>query len=194
MDLKSTYHLQKDYTFHEHELRIQHNEKIQGDVIFSHYGSFSQDFITTISDVIEPILLQESLPQSSVKRLFSMLIEGLQNIRKHGLVNSKGTKSGHVMIFKTNETCTISFGNYVFSSHKLFLSNYLNELKTQSKEQLKRKYLKLMRESFISTNQQTKLGLITIFMKSNVSVDFQFVNVTKDIFYFDLLVQIEIVD
>jgi len=192
MDTKTTYHLQKDYKFHEHDMRIQHNQQIQGDIIFSHYGAFSQDFITTISDVIEPILLKKSLPHSSVKRLFSMLIEGLQNIRKHGLSNSKGTKSGHVIIFKTNQTCTISFGNYIYSSDKLFLSNYLNELNSLSKGQLKRKYLKLMRDSFISANQQTKLGLITIFMKSNVSVDFQFVNVTKEIFYFDLLVEIEI--
>ncbi|MBK9591434.1 MAG: hypothetical protein IPO32_07985 [Crocinitomicaceae bacterium] len=61
-----------------------YNINANGKIIVSHFGEFSQDLVNSLSTGIEDTMLESGDKKGVVKRMFSILVEGLQNIRIHG--------------------------------------------------------------------------------------------------------------
>ena len=66
----------------------EYNNSNTDKIINSHFGEFSQDLVNTISNDVEMFMLDSGDKKGTVNRMFSILVEGLQNIRLHG---EKGT-------------------------------------------------------------------------------------------------------
>src|SRR5690554_7206436 len=79
----------------------------------SHFGEFSQDLVNSLSEGLEYIMRSNNAPKILTKRMFSIMIEGLQNIRLHGARNHENKQLGHVMIMESNDEYTVSIGNVV---------------------------------------------------------------------------------
>ena len=59
-------------------------------ILVSHYGTFSQDLVGSLSNSVEELLISIGDKKMVIKRMFSILLEGLQNIRIHGQNDNYG--------------------------------------------------------------------------------------------------------
>lgn len=160
------------------------SEGSDSSVLIAHFGEFSQDLVNSISEGAESLLLESNTKKSLVKRIFSILIEGLQNIRLHGVKDSTEAQHGHVILGKDDSAFKVSFGNYVYNSNIRNLTTHLNKINSLDKPEVKQLYLDVLGNGFISEKGGAGLGFITIAMKSRNVLDFGFKKVSNEISYF----------
>lgn len=166
------------------------SEGSDASVLIAHFGEFSQDLVNSISEGVESLLLESNTRKSVVKRIFSILIEGLQNIRLHGVKDISKAKHGHLIVGNDDEGFTISFGNYVYNNTIDNLTTHLNKINSLDRPQVKQLYLDVLGNGFISEKGGAGLGFITIAMKSRNELDFGFEKVSNEISYFYFNVRI----
>lgn len=162
-------------------------------VIIAHFGRFSQDLVNSISEGVENILLSTDVKKGIIKRMFSILIEGLQNIRIHGGADTEDNQIGHVIVLRSNESYKVSFGSYATEDDKKFLTKHLNDLNSKSMEEVKELYLKVLSNGFLSNKGGAGLGFITIALKSKSSIHFDFHDTDyKNLYYFEFSVDLNL--
>lgn len=160
-------------------------------VLIAHFGEFSQDLVNSISEGLEYILIESEIKKKYIKRMFSIIIEGLQNIRLHAARNDSNAQHGHVIVAKQNSDLRVSFGNYVENKRIQELSDYLDELNKLDPTAIKERYLKVLGNGFISNKGGAGLGFITIAMKSASKLNYDLVEIDNKISYFHVELRLE---
>ncbi|HZH85801.1 MAG TPA: SiaB family protein kinase [Brumimicrobium sp.] len=159
-------------------------------VVMSHFGEFSQDLVNSLSEGLEYIMLSREAARMITKRMFTIMIEGLQNIRLHGARNNSGKQFGHVMILENDGTYAVSFGNIVDKFSKDILSKHLNKLNNMNPMEIKELYLATLSNGMMTDKGGAGLGFITIALKSKSDISFQFIEFEENTFYFEMRVRL----
>ncbi len=162
----------------------------ESNIALAHFGEFSQDLVNSISEGVENKLLEEGVKKGIIKKMFSILIEGLQNIRIHGAKYHHKSQHGHVIIAKNQSGYAVSFGNYVLKKHITRLTSYLNELNELDEAAVKERYLEVLGNGIISDKGGAGLGFITIAMKAKSKLNFDFRPIDEEMDYFHFDVQL----
>lgn len=143
-------------------------------ILVSHNGTFSQDLVGSLSNGVEELLVSKGDKRVVIKRMFSILLEGLQNIRLHGKFDSNNEQLAFLIIGAAEESYKILMANMIEKKEAKKIESYLNELNGYSDEVLKEKYLSVLSNEFISSKGGAGLGLITTRMKSGpLAFDFK---------------------
>lgn len=159
-------------------------------VLFSHTGIFSQDLINSLSEASEEILIGLSERKPIIKRVFSILIEGLQNIRKHGESLGKDHKSGMVILSHDDQAYCLTFGNLVLRSEVTNISLKLNQLNSLSDSDVKELYMQVLSKGILSNKGGAGLGFITMRLKSKSPLGFDFYHLDDTNSYFVVTVKL----
>jgi hypothetical protein len=138
-------------------------------IILCFQGDFNQDLVNAI------LLLTEKSPdaQNSATvvraRVFSVLVECMQNIRKYGAPNdgSGELKPGIVIVCTDKDGYMIKTGNFVDAHDVEPLKNRLDTLQKLNKDELKELHKKVLAETKLSEKSGAGLGLISIARKSD---------------------------
>lgn len=155
-------------------------------VIMSHFGKFSQDLVNSISEGVEGVLVSLEVKKSIIKRIFSILIEGLQNLRIHGGTDPDDNQVGHVIVLKIDKGFKISFGSYATNDDRLFLEEHLNKLNAMTDLEAKSFYMEILGNGVISDKGGAGLGFITIRNKAKSILNYRFIPTDyKDLYYFE---------
>ena len=136
-------------------------------ILVSHCGVFSQDLINSLVQGNEELMSSIGDKKILIKRVFSILIEGLQNIRAHGESDEDGRQIAFVIIAKEQETYKINFGNIIKIVDCDRVTNHIDNLNTLTPENVKMLYTKVLTEDMFSEKGGAGLGFITMKMKSN---------------------------
>ncbi len=136
-------------------------------ILISHCGEFSQDLINSLVEGNEELMSSVGDKKILIKRVFSILIEGLQNIRSHGEKDEKGKQIAFVLIAKEKDTYKINLGNIVNSYDIPEIISHIDNLNALSPTNLKMLYTKVLTEDMFSEKGGAGLGFITMKMKSN---------------------------
>ncbi len=139
-------------------------------ILVSHHGTFSQELVGSLSNGVEELLISKGDKKKVIKRMFSILLEGLQNIRLHGERDEKDAQLAYLIIGSTDEKYTILLANMVKSSESAKIKAYMEELNSYSIDSIKSKYMEVLSNEFMSSKGGAGLGLITTRMKSNKMV------------------------
>lgn len=166
-----------------------HNEfarRENGVIILSHFGEFSQDLVNSLSEGLEQIMRTNNVKKAIVKRMFSIMIEGLQNIRIHGAKNKNNQQLGHVIVTDYRNAYTISFGNLSNKDKKKYLNDHIKSLNKMTSAEVKEYYLKVLGDGIISEKGGAGLGFITMCLKSKSKLTHQFIELDNDQLYFEV--------
>ncbi|PWH86825.1 SiaB family protein kinase [Brumimicrobium oceani] len=172
------------------ELNKEFTEFGSKKLIMSHFGEFSQDLVNSLSEGLELILDEKGVPRIVIKRMFSVMIEGLQNIRLHGIKNKGNRQLGHVMIAEKNGSYSVSFGNIIDEDGELILVKYLTKLNKMDLSEQKEYYLNILGNGDMTSKGGAGLGFTTIALKSKSKIEFQFVDYEEDTSYLEMRVEI----
>ncbi|GAB5417863.1 MAG: hypothetical protein Crog4KO_23890 [Crocinitomicaceae bacterium] len=135
-------------------------------ILVSHNGTFSQDLVGSLSNGVEELLISKGDKRVVVKRMFSILLEGLQNIRLHGKQDAEENQLAYVIVANDEESYKVLMANMVENHEIDKIVNYLDELNGYDQDVLKQKYLDVLSNEFMSSKGGAGLGLITTRMKS----------------------------
>ena len=142
-------------------------------VQLAHFGDLNQDLINSLTVSVEEMMISAGDRKPLIKRVFSILIEGLQNILIHGMSSDDGQPA--LLIVASNETkYRVVLGNIASVSDKDRLIDYLTKLNDMDDDAVKTFYLEVLNNGLISTKGGAGLGFITMRMKSKDRLRFSF--------------------
>jgi hypothetical protein len=149
-------------------------------LLVSHFGTFSQDLINSIVEGNEELMTSIGDKKVLIKRTFSILIEGLQNIRNHGEEDEIGKQIGFLIFAKSDDSYKVNFGNLVKSSQKDKLEEQIDYINSLSNEEVKEYYMKVLTEESFSEKGGAGLGFITMKWKSLNPLNYAIIPVSED--------------
>jgi anti-sigma regulatory factor (Ser/Thr protein kinase) len=132
------------------------------DLLFvQHYqGPANQSFVETMLQLIEESEIISALPLSFRKRLFLVVIEGLQNCVKYGdKENSRYPVIGfRIEVLRSGEA-RLCFGNFVSFADQQRFSEQLKSLAAKSSDSLRQLYILRSREKVVTRDSKPSAGL-----------------------------------
>lgn len=152
-----------------------------------YHGPVHQGMVESLLQLIEESTEVQSLPLGLRKRLFLVVIEGLQNAVKYGLrLNNNYPLAAFKLELRKNGEARLCFANYVNTDYSDELAQHIQQLKAKSPEGLKQLYILRSREKVTSRDSKPSagLGLIEI-VRCAATLRFHFLP-SKDAQWFEL--------
>lgn len=155
-------------------------------------GEINQKVVKTFASVTEENLREED---SSVQRkVFSVLVECLQNICKHSdceeQIKKANAGNGIFLVSNNEKELNIVTGNTILREKESFLAKRINFINKLSKDELKKYYKKMLKSSIISNEGGAGLGFIDIVKKTQNELSFKFQAIDNKYSYFLLSAKI----
>ncbi len=155
-------------------------------VIMRHCGIFSEDLIISLAESSEELLVSFNEKKELIRRMFSILIEGLGNIRKHGEANSDGIQNGILIFAKTPIGYKILLGNLIQNSLINQMVHRLDDLNSLPEIEIKNRFTDVLSKSILANKGGSGLGFINIKMKSKSKLNYEFYPINKDFSLFSI--------
>ncbi|MBN2668896.1 MAG: SiaB family protein kinase [Bacteroidales bacterium] len=155
---------------------------------FIYRGSFNDDITDSILELTEVSLQTEEQSSKIKKRVYAIMVEGLQNITRHQ-DSSPEIKSDHKSIFviqKIEEKYYITTGNIIEEQHIENVKHLIEKINKLSKEELKVYYKQVLEEGTLSDKGGAGLGLIDMAKKSGNRLSYHFKKLSDGMYYFYL--------
>lgn len=135
-------------------------------LIVSHFGTFSLNFVGSLTDFVEEAMISSGDHKLVIKRMFSILIEGINNIRKHGERNDSGEQVGYLLLCKEPENYRIVLANLINVDASNALSAYIESVNAYTSTELPEKLIQALDYEFIATKGKAGMGLIMTRIKT----------------------------
>lgn len=157
-------------------------EKSEGEILLSYFGGLDQSLTYILSNKVELILEEHEHSRSIIKRIFSILIESLQNIRLHAFKSVVKEELAGIIVVKFNGYYEVNVLNLADENARFILESRIDEVNALSQEQLKRRYMETMTDGVISDKGGAGLGIITIALKSKDKIVYNFHKISSGLF------------
>lgn len=151
-------------------------------------GYFTQNITDNILSLTETNLDRAEPSPKIKKRVYSILVECLQNITRHQDDTDGNLEEnfGIFVIQKKNERYFITTGNLVEKVNIPPIKNLLEKINSLDKDELKDYYKEVLMEGELSDKGGAGLGLIDMARKSGNKLSYDFLDVTDELAYFYL--------
>jgi len=153
-------------------------------------GLFTQTITDSIISLAENNLETTGESSKVKKRVFSIMVECLQNITRHQTVEGEefndSSIPGIFVIQRKENGYFITSGNVVPNIAMPKLRSQLEKINSLQQDELKEYYKQILEDGSISDRGGAGLGLIEMARKSGNKLTFDFAKVNTDISYFYL--------
>ncbi len=147
--------------------------------MISYIGELSSEDISIVMQELEDVLLKQNEQTKVRKKLYSVMIEVLQNLYHHAddLNSHKGGKSPNAVCVVDNypDQCRITTANYINNDRIESFNSKLNKINLLNKEELKDYYLQVLNNGEKSAKDGAGLGMIEISRKIDDKLLFEFI-------------------
>lgn len=156
-------------------------------IIVTFKGDFNQDLVNAILLITEQ---EPDVKDSSalVKiRVYSIMVECMQNIRKYAAMNegSSDVRPGIILVSMKNGNYSIRTGNLVENNNVPSLKGKLEKVQSLNKEDLKALHKSALGKANLSEKSGAGLGLISIARKSD-SLHYNFQQLSDSVSFYSL--------
>lgn len=155
-------------------------------LLFSHFGSFTQNKIDSTLKLVEGTLLESGEKRQSVKRFCNLLIEVLQNMSLHGARDRSGQMHSYVVISKTATSYRLMTGNLLLAEDVAPLNHKMKELVEMDSDELRKLYIETLCNEEYSTKGGAGLGLLTVAKRAEKNIKYNLHNIDEHFGYFQL--------
>ena len=173
------------------EIFGDYNKNASGKIIVSHFGEFSQDLVNSLSTSIEDMMLESGDKKGVVKRMFSILVEGLQNIRIHGERDEDGNQVSFLIVLQNEEDYKVTFGNLIKRDRIDAIKDRIDELNKMDNAEVKELYMEVLSNGIMSQKGGAGLGFITMSLKSKNQLGYIAEEVSEDLVFFSVKIHLD---
>ena len=152
----------------------------QRSIAVNHFGVFSQDLINSVANGVEEIMVSSGDQKKLIKRVFSILIEGLQNIRSHGEKDELNRQLAFLFLCKNTVSYKIVFGNIIQNEDRDIIVEYLDKINRLENQELKDLYMNVLTNGFLSEKGGAGLGFLTMRIKSETVLKYSIENLDNN--------------
>jgi len=160
------------------EVKDTYLEDPKASLVLADFGKMTINQMDTILCFIEAKFEKSGEPKVIRKRIFSIVAEICENIRRHGTKQEEGNELSFVNIGKKEGKIIIDIANYIDNDIVPEFKTSLQKLNGLTAVDLKKIYMHTLATTEISDKGGAGLGMITIAMKcqNQLSFDFNQVN------------------
>ncbi len=152
------------------------------DLSYVYHGLFTQK-ITDLIILLAEINMNRSGESAKIKkRVFSIMVESLQNITRHQ--DTTDEYHGFFAIEQKDGNYFVTTVNLIYNKNISHVESLLKKIKSLTPEELKIYYKSVLLENEISEKGGAGLGLIEIARKSNNKVSYHFHRINDEYSYF----------
>ena len=145
-------------------------ESIQGSTMeYTYRGSFTTKITDTILSLTESNLQNDNVEKKIRKRVFFIIVEGLQNVTRHQSSDESDELAGYPGLFVVQykpDGYYITTGNLIKTTHQNTIKEQIDKINDLDKNELKKYSLEVLDEGEYSDKGGAGLGLIEIARKS----------------------------
>ncbi|HNS29243.1 MAG: SiaB family protein kinase [Tenuifilaceae bacterium] len=168
-----------------------YDEMIENGFSLVYLGEFSHGITKMFTSMAESDMEKQSEERSVQRKVFHVMVETLQNMNKHSdEIRERKIGSGLFIIGKKLDTYYVITSNMVARKHKDALEKSLITVNNATQEELKEMYKKQIKEGQLSEKGGAGLGLIDIARKTGETLDYQFLQLDDENYFFILKVEI----
>ncbi|MDA3890104.1 MAG: SiaB family protein kinase [Salinivirgaceae bacterium] len=156
-------------------------------------GVFSQNITDGILSLTEANLEKVGEDSKIKKRVFTIMVEGLQNITRHQEIEEEtdtNSETGIFLIQNIDKRYFITTGNPILKKNISNLTDQLNKINSLNPDELKQYYKNVLNDNIISDKGGAGLGLIEMARKSGNKLVYDFVDLSTNYSYFYLNTEI----
>jgi hypothetical protein len=168
-----------------------YDEMIENGFSLVYLGEFSHDITKMFTSMAESDMEKNSEERSVQRKVYHVMVETLQNMNKHSdEIKERNIGNGLFIIGKKQDTYYVITSNKVAKNHKDHLENALIAVNSASPQELKEMYKRQIKEGSLSNKGGAGLGLIDIARKTGETLNYQFLQLDDENFFFILKVEI----
>lgn len=164
----------------------------QDGVIISFSGPISEGILYALGDALKTKLIMEDTDANTIKRVFSVFVEQVQNIIRYSLervdsVNEEASfalSSGIIVVGVLDGRFYVGCGNVVHSDDVVDLRERLEFLRALNKDELRTFYREKLKEEIDSEAKGANIGLIEIARRSSMPIEFDFLDIDANKVFF----------
>ncbi len=151
-------------------------------------GRFTQKITDSILALTESNLSTNEQSSKMKKRVYLILVEGLQNITRHQDDTGNNSSEGYGMfvIQREDEKYYITTGNLIEKKSIKHIKDLIDKINSLEKEELKEYYKHVLEEGRLSDKGGAGLGLIDMAKKSGNKLSYDFKDISEKHSYFYL--------
>lgn len=172
------------------EIYGNYNTASEKKIIVSHFGEFGQDLVNYISNGVEESMTGSGDRKGTVKRMFSILVEGLQNVRLHGEKDQDGNQASFLIIAQDDQEYLVTIANLIYNRNKEKVVKRIEEINAQDEKKVKEHYMEVLTNGIISNKGGAGLGFITMAMKSKNKLNYSIHPINDELSCFSLEIKI----
>jgi hypothetical protein len=154
-------------------------------IIVSYHGEMDQDRVSMLSYTAEHQLDTEGARRGSIKKIFNILIELLQNVLLHSASPDSG-KPFYFVLAKNMEDYVAICANVVSNDAAKKIKGTLEHIKKMNEKQLKAHYMEVLSNDQYSSKGGAGLGLITVALKCDNNFTFNCITLDDNVSLFEL--------
>jgi len=171
-----------------------HKKMLDNKITLVYEGEVNQTITKAFSSLTERSMNEDNVSSGSIKRVYHVMVECLQNICKHAddaeMKDNGLTGNGIFVVGQSEDSYTITTGNNVSNSRIDELSEMLNKLNKMDRNEVKEFYKKAILDSKLSDRGGAGLGFIDIVKRTGNEIDFHFEPIDDNTSFFILVSKI----
>ena len=164
--------------------------KLEMGVIFEFKGEIDFEKIDLLLNRLKKIRAYRSVRKSVQKKVYSVIVECLDNIYKHKITDSLSVKDKeifpYIILTREDDKYIISTGNVVTNDSIQDLRDDLIQINMHDRIGLKSLYAEIVSKDIISDEDGAGLGLITIALKTEEKINYEFNLINDQYSYFEM--------
>lgn len=164
----------------------------QDNLEYIYRGQFNTDITDNILSLAEESLRLSEQKLKIKKRVYFVMVEGLQNITRHQDLTTDDipVKPGFFVLQRKKYSYYITTGNLINIKNIDGLKSQINKVKSLSSDELNVYYKKHLKDGSMSKKGGAGLGLIEMARKSKGKLSYNFREINDEYYYFYLLTEI----
>ncbi len=162
--------------------------KIQ--TILNYRGPIEFETTEILLQKVKKDLEVHSIKKVLKKRVYNIMVECIENMLRHHAAPSDTSIHPYISLEKGQQEYLITAGNLISNEEVDDLQLKIDHVKKQDKEGLLKMYEDQINKDTIAKNKGAGLGIITIALKANSKINYNFTPVNNELSVFELQVSV----
>ncbi len=169
-----------------------YDEMTENGISIVYLGGFHHQITKMFTRMAEEDMGRKDEQKSTIRKVYSVMVETLQNITKHSdeIIDKFHIGKGLFLIGQKDDIYYVITANKVTLQKKKYLEQTIKEVNQSSRDELKMMYKKQITEGCISEKGGAGLGLIEVAKRTRNKLVYQFLPLDDENEFFILKAEI----
>jgi len=161
------------------------------EIVMGYRGAINQDLIIMFLRLAETKIYPKYKSATFHRKIFSVLVETLQNIHKYAIPDATGFNNAYFLVKKIPNGLQVATGNLVTPEARKILEEKIELVNKADVEGLKQLCKKKLFEERNPTFDSVGVGMFELAIKANKKMSFKFYSTENEMSFFTLEVELE---